>query len=50
MTVTRDRASTRQYFGSVGPLAGTRSSVDSQGVFAANRPVPRLYEDGRPAV
>jgi hypothetical protein len=31
-------------------LAGIRSAVDPEGVFAANHPVPRLYEDGRSAV
>jgi len=31
-------------------LAGIRSAVDPQGVFLANHPVPRLYENGRPAV
>jgi FAD/FMN-containing dehydrogenase len=31
-------------------LAGIRSAVDPEGVFAANHPVPRLYEDGSPAV
>ena len=30
-------------------LAGIRSAVDPHGVFVANHPVPRLYEDGRPA-
>ena len=29
-------------------LTGIRSAVDPGGVFAANHPVPRLYEDGRP--
>jgi FAD/FMN-containing dehydrogenase len=29
-------------------LAGIRSAVDPDGVFAANHPVPRLFEDGRP--
>jgi FAD/FMN-containing dehydrogenase len=29
-------------------LAGIRSAVDPRGVFAANHPVPRLYEDGGP--
>jgi hypothetical protein len=29
-------------------LTGIRSAVDPHGVFAANHPVPRLYEDGRP--
>ncbi|NYD41250.1 FAD-binding oxidoreductase [Nocardioides panaciterrulae] len=29
-------------------LAGIRSAVDPHGVFAANHPVPRLFEDGRP--
>lgn len=29
-------------------LAGIRSVVDPNGVFAANHQVPRLYEDGRP--
>jgi len=28
-------------------LAGIRSAVDPDGVFLANHPVPRLYEDGR---
>jgi len=28
-------------------LAGIRSAVDPTGIFAANHPVPRLYEDGR---
>jgi hypothetical protein len=27
-------------------LAGIRSAVDPHGIFAANHPVPRLYEDG----
>jgi hypothetical protein len=27
-------------------LAGIRSAVDPEGVFAANHPVPRLYENG----
>jgi hypothetical protein len=31
-------------------LAGIRSAVDPHGTFAANHPVPRLYEDGSPAV
>jgi FAD/FMN-containing dehydrogenase len=31
-------------------LAGIRSAVDPHGVFLANHRVPRLYEDGRPAV
>jgi hypothetical protein len=31
-------------------LAGIRSAVDPEGVFAANHPVPRLYEGGSPAV
>jgi FAD binding domain-containing protein len=31
-------------------LAGIRSAVDPEGIFAANHPVPRLYEEGRPAV
>jgi len=31
-------------------LAGIRSAVDPHGVFAANHPVPRLYEDGSSAV
>ena len=31
-------------------LAGIRSAVDPEGIFAANHPVPRLYEDGTPAV
>jgi len=30
--------------------AGIRSAVDPHGVFAANHPVPRLYEDGSSAV
>lgn len=50
MTAKRDRASTRLCFGILGPLAGIRSAVDSQGVFVANHPVPRLYQAGRPAV
>jgi FAD/FMN-containing dehydrogenase len=29
-------------------LAGIRSAVDPDGVFAANHPIPRLHEDGRP--
>jgi FAD/FMN-containing dehydrogenase len=29
-------------------LAGIRSAVDPQGIFLANHPVPRLYEDGVP--
>ncbi|WGL52370.1 FAD-binding oxidoreductase [Nocardioides sp. BP30] len=29
-------------------LKGIRSAVDEHGVFAANHPVPRLYEGGRP--
>lgn len=29
-------------------LKGIRSAVDQHGVFAANHPVPRLYEGGRP--
>jgi hypothetical protein len=29
-------------------LVGIRSAVDPHGVFVANHPVPRLYEDGRP--
>ena len=29
-------------------LSGIRSAVDPRGIFAANHPVPRLYEDGRP--
>ncbi|WP_028642451.1 FAD-binding oxidoreductase [Nocardioides sp. URHA0020] len=29
-------------------LTGIRSAVDPDGVFAANHPVPRLFEDGRP--
>jgi FAD/FMN-containing dehydrogenase len=29
-------------------LTGIRSAVDPHGVFAANHPVPRLYENGRP--
>ena len=29
-------------------LKGIRSAVDPHGVFAANHPVPRLWEDGRP--
>ncbi len=29
-------------------LAGIRSAVDPKGVFLANHPVPRLYEDGQP--
>ncbi len=29
-------------------LAGIRSAVDPDGLFVANHPVPRLYEDGRP--
>jgi FAD/FMN-containing dehydrogenase len=29
-------------------LAGIRSAVDPHGLFMANHPVPRLYEDGRP--
>jgi hypothetical protein len=28
-------------------LAGIRSAVDPHGIFAANHPVPRLWEDGR---
>jgi FAD/FMN-containing dehydrogenase len=31
-------------------LAGIRSAVDPEGIFAANHPVPRLYEGGSPAV
>jgi FAD/FMN-containing dehydrogenase len=31
-------------------LAGIRSAVDPEGVFAANHPVPRLYENGSPSV
>jgi hypothetical protein len=31
-------------------LAGIRSAVDPHGTFAANHPVPRLYEEGSPAV
>ncbi len=31
-------------------LTGIRSAVDPDGVFAANHPVPRLYEGGRPTV
>jgi FAD/FMN-containing dehydrogenase len=31
-------------------LAGIRSAVDPEGVFAANHPVPRLYEDGSSAI
>jgi FAD/FMN-containing dehydrogenase len=30
-------------------LTGIRSAVDPAGIFAANHPVPRLYEDGRPS-
>jgi FAD/FMN-containing dehydrogenase len=30
-------------------LAGIRSAVDPHGIFVANHPVPRLYEDGSPA-
>jgi FAD/FMN-containing dehydrogenase len=29
-------------------LKGIRSAVDPHGIFAANHPVPRLYENGRP--
>ena len=29
-------------------LIGIRSVVDPDGIFVANHPVPRLYEDGRP--
>jgi FAD/FMN-containing dehydrogenase len=29
-------------------LAGIRSAVDPKGVFVANHPVPRLYENGVP--
>ena len=29
-------------------LKGIRSAVDPHGMFAANHPVPRLWEDGRP--
>ncbi|HYG93501.1 MAG TPA: FAD-binding oxidoreductase [Nocardioides sp.] len=29
-------------------LAGIRSAVDPQGLFVANHPVPRLFEDGAP--
>ncbi len=29
-------------------LAGIRSAVDPDGLFVANHPVPRLYENGRP--
>lgn len=29
-------------------LAGVRSAVDPHGLFVANHPVPRLFEDGRP--
>ena len=29
-------------------LAGIRSAVDPEGLFMANHPVPRLYEDGGP--
>ncbi|HLN78505.1 MAG TPA: FAD-binding oxidoreductase [Nocardioidaceae bacterium] len=29
-------------------LAGVRSAVDPQGIFLANHPVPRLYENGLP--
>jgi hypothetical protein len=29
-------------------LTGLRSVIDPAGTFAANHPVPRLYEDGRP--
>jgi FAD/FMN-containing dehydrogenase len=29
-------------------LTGIRSAVDPHGVFAANHPVPRLFEDGKP--
>jgi hypothetical protein len=29
-------------------LKGVRSAVDPHGLFAANHPVPRLWEDGRP--
>jgi FAD/FMN-containing dehydrogenase len=29
-------------------LTGIRSAVDPHGLFAANHPVPRLFEDGRP--
>jgi hypothetical protein len=28
-------------------LTGIRSAVDPHGVFAANHPVPRLFENGR---
>ena len=30
-------------------LAALRSVVDPDGLFAANHPIPRLYEDGRPS-
>jgi FAD/FMN-containing dehydrogenase len=30
-------------------LSGIRSAVDPHGTFAANHPVPRLWEDGRPS-
>jgi hypothetical protein len=29
-------------------LSGIRSAVDPDGLFVANHPVPRLYENGRP--
>ncbi len=29
-------------------LTGIRSAIDPHGVFAANHPVPRLFEDGQP--
>ncbi|GAA4733681.1 FAD-binding oxidoreductase [Nocardioides endophyticus] len=29
-------------------LTGIRSAVDPHGIFAANHPVPRLFEDGKP--
>ncbi|MGH3365240.1 MAG: hypothetical protein ACRDOW_10960 [Nocardioidaceae bacterium] len=48
MTVTRDRASYPA--GTWRQLAGIRSDVDSQGVFVANHPVPRLDQADRPAV
>jgi FAD/FMN-containing dehydrogenase len=30
-------------------LKGVRSAVDPHGLFAANHPIPRLWEDGRPS-
>jgi hypothetical protein len=30
-------------------LKGVRSAVDPHGLFVANHPVPRLWEDGRPS-